>query len=87
MFLLGSIGCFLGHATPKMQRTSGNFESSLNLTASHILGWGLIGGIIGCCLAMVISKQLKKQFSIRTILISTMAVAPIIVLAKLLWVD
>ena len=87
MFLLGCAGCFLGLVVPMTQRTSQTFESSLHWTASHIFGWGLIGGIIGCCVALVITNQTQKQFSIRTLLITTAAVALFVVLAKMFWFD
>ena len=87
MFFLGSAGCFLGHVVPMTQRTSQTFESSLYWTASHIFVWGLVGGLIGCCIALVITNQTQKQFSIRTLLITTATVALIIVFIKLIWVD
>ncbi len=85
MLAFGSAGCFLGHVAPMTQRTSQTFESSLYHTASHMLGWGLIGALAGCCLALVIANQTKKQFSIRTLLITTAATSLLIALIQLIW--
>lgn len=82
MLLLGMVSCFAGFLIPKSHRTGQTFESSLHWMSSHIIYWGFIGALIGCCIAWALTKkwQFFHQFSIAGLLVVTGVFALIVML-------
>lgn len=82
MFILGSLGSFLGYVVPEPSihidgTAEGCFLAGLEFTAAHVFQYGTIG-VFTVCLAVAVfrhKRSLGRQYSLRSLLLVTTAVA------------
>ncbi|GEM_PF-1804035 len=91
MFILGSIGSFLGCVIPEPSihidgTAEGCFIAGLEFTAAHVLQYGAIGAFTSCVAVAVFQcrKPLGRQYSLRTLLLATTAVAVVLAIFRCL---